>query len=263
MGGMNVINQMHSIPQLRELAVNDRGFIVLACGDTVPSDTTAGYEVGCIFIDTNASAGSQLLINVGSATSCNFDPATGGQSLAGLNATVTELNAAADLSAQALATPAGVGITAGTGTIYKHALTYAGNLKKITIYIDLTGLGSSTTDLDVIGVAGGPAHLGRILAAEIGTVEAVQMSCLEAPAGGVTDIILYAADEGTAVFDDGIAALTADTALIDNAAGWAVTTQRGCTAVPAANQYLYLVNGAAGVPGTYTAGKFLIEVWGY
>jgi hypothetical protein len=76
-------------------------------------------------------------------------------------------------------------------------------------------------------------------------------------------IILYAADEGTAAFDDGIAALTADTALVDNAGAWTALLRRGATALPAANQYLYLVNGAAGTVGTYTTGIFRITIYGY
>jgi hypothetical protein len=35
------------------------------------------------------------------------------------------------------------------------------------------------------------------------------------------------------------------------------------SAVPAANAYLYLTGGEAGAAGTYTAGKFLIELDGY
>jgi hypothetical protein len=65
------------------------------------------------------------------------------------------------------------------------------------------------------------------------------------------------------VFDDGIAALTADTVLVDPAAAWTNGAVKGFTTVPAANQYLYLVNGEAGTVGTYTAGKFLIELFGY
>ena len=167
-----------------------------------------------------------------------------------------------DLTAATLTTPAGVGITGGTGTIYKHNLSAAGTLKRLTIYIDLTGLASSTTDLDVIGVAGGAAHIGRILAAEVSTVEAIRMTCLELPAGGVTDIDLYCATEGTAVFDDGIAALT-ETALVTAGGAWANGTTKGATAVPAANQYMYLTCGAGGTAATYTAGKFLIEIFGY
>jgi hypothetical protein len=179
-----------------------------------------------------------------------------------VTATASELNAAADQSAQQMTTSAGVGITAGTGTVYKQGYSTVGNLKKLSIYIDLTGLGTSTTDLDVIGVAGGPAHIGRILAAEIGTVEAILMTCLETPATGADDIDLYSATVGTAVFDDGIEALT-ETALITSAAAWTHGVQKGATAVPAANEYLYLCNGEAGTVGTYTAGKFLIEIFGY
>jgi hypothetical protein len=178
-----------------------------------------------------------------------------------VGATASELNKAADLSAQVLATPAGTGITAGTGTVYKHSLTFDGDIKRLTIYIDLTGLASSTTDLDVIGVGAGAAHIGRILEAEIGTVEAIRMTCLEVPAGGADDIDLYSATVGTAVFDDGIAALT-ETALVTSGGAWASGTTKGSTAVPAANEYLYLCGGEAGTANTYTAGKFLIEVFG-
>lgn len=164
---------------------------------------------------------------------------------------------------QALAVPAGVGITGGTGTIYESGVSEEGGIITTRIMIDLTGLGSSTTDLDVIGVAGGPAHLGQITAAVNGTILAGRMTCLELPATGADDIILYSADEATAVFDDGIAALTNDTVLVDPAGAWANGTVKGFTTVPAANQYLYLANGEAGTVGTYTAGKFLIELFGY
>lgn len=177
-------------------------------------------------------------------------------------ATASELNKAADLSAQAIATPAGAGITGGAGTLYKHSLTFEGNLKVLRILIDITDLQSSTTDLDVIGQGASAAHLGQIVAAEVGTVLAVQMTCLEAPATGVTDIDLYSATVGTAVFDDGIAALT-ETALITAGGAWTNGAVKGATTVPPANDYLYLTCGAAGVVGTYTAGKFLIEVFGY
>src|SRR5688572_29823445 len=77
-------------------------------------------------------------------------------------ATASEINKAADLSAQAIATPAAAGITGGAGTVYKHSLTYEGNLNVLRILIDITDLQSSTTDLDVIGQGASAAHLGRI-----------------------------------------------------------------------------------------------------
>lgn len=161
-----------------------------------------------------------------------------------------------------LTTSAGAGITSGTGTIFKAGIELIGNLRKLSIYIDLTGLASSTTDLDIIGVGASPAYLCRILAAEIGTVEAIRMTCLELPAGGADDIDLYAATEGTGVFDAGIGTLV-ETALITSGGAWASGTVKAATAVPAANQYLYLCGGEAGTAATYTAGKFLLEIFGY
>lgn len=167
-----------------------------------------------------------------------------------------------DLTSQVLATGAGVGVTAGTGTVYKTSVEKVGGLIKTSIYIDLTGLASSTTDLDIIGVAGGPAHIGQITAAQNGTIEAIRMTCLELPAGGADDIDLYAATEGTGEFDAGIGTLV-ETAIITAGGAWANGTVKGSTAVPAANQYLYLTGGEAGTAATYTAGKFLIELFGY
>lgn len=161
-----------------------------------------------------------------------------------------------------MATEAGAGITAGVGTVYKSSVIKVGGLILTRIYIDLTGLAASTTDLDIIGVGATPAHLGQITADRNGVIEAIRMTCLELPAGGADDIDLYAATEGTGVFDGGIAAL-AETALITSGAAWANGTVKGSIAVPAANQYLYLVGGEAASPGTYTAGKFLIELFGY
>lgn len=168
----------------------------------------------------------------------------------------------AALGSATMTTGAGAGITSGTGTIYKNGTYTVGGLKYVEIMIDLTGLGSSTTDLDIIGNGASAAYIGRVLAAELGTVLIVKMHCLEAPAGGVTDIDLYSATEGTGVFDGLVTALT-ETALITSGGAWTNGLVKGATVVPAANEYLYLTCGAAGVPGTYTAGKFLITLIGY
>jgi hypothetical protein len=47
--------------------------IMIAYGTTFPVDTTAGYAPGCLFIDT---ANAQVLINEGTAASCDFDAIT-------------------------------------------------------------------------------------------------------------------------------------------------------------------------------------------
>jgi hypothetical protein len=155
----------------------------------------------------------------------------------------------------------GAGITSGTGTIIKSSVEKRGNLIKTTILIDLTGLASSTTDLDIIGNSTTPAFIGRISATDNGTIVAGKITCLEAPAGGVNDIDLYAATEGTGVFDGGIAALT-ETAIVTSGAAWTSGRALGFVANPAADKYLYLTGGAAGTAATYTAGILLIELFG-
>ncbi len=177
-----------------------------------------------------------------------------------ITASAAEINT---LDNPTLATVAGAGFTGGTGTVYKTSVRKVGDIYYTNILVDLTGLASSTTDLDIIGQGASPAHLGQITAALNGaTPFAIRMTCLEAPAGGVTDIDLYSAAEATGVFDGGIAALT-ETALITAGGAWSNGTVKGATVVPAVNEYLYLTGGAGGTAATYTAGKFLIELMGY
>jgi hypothetical protein len=162
----------------------------------------------------------------------------------------------------ALLTGAADGITSGTGTIAKTGIVSEGGIIRTTFLMDLTGLSSSTTDLDIIGKGLNPAFIGRITAAQNGTVIGGSMTCLEAPTGGVTDIDLYAATEGTGVFDGAIASLT-ETAVVTSAGAW--TLGRTVFISPdavAANAYLYLTSGAAGTAAAYTAGRYLITLYG-
>jgi len=161
-----------------------------------------------------------------------------------------------------MAVEAGAGITGGTGTIYRTSVIRTGGIIKTSILIDLTGLASSTTDLDIIGQGASVAHIGRITAANNGTILSGRITCLEAAVGGVTDIDMYSATEGTGVFDGGVAALT-ETALVTRGAAWAIGDIKALTGIPAANEYLYLTGGAGGTAASYTAGKFLIELDGY
>lgn len=166
------------------------------------------------------------------------------------------------LSNNKLAVEAGAGITGGIGTVYKSSVAKLGGIISTRILIDLTGLSSSTTDLDIIGQGAVAAHLGQITAVRNGTILTGKITCLEAPVGGVTDIDLYSATEATGVFDDGIAALT-ETALLTSGAAWTLDRSVSFSAMPAADQHLYLTGGAAGTAAAYTAGKFLIELEGY
>jgi hypothetical protein len=177
-----------------------------------------------------------------------------------VTATAAILNA---LPSPTLASGAGAGITDGTGTIYKTAVQIIGGIYKTTIMIDLTGVASSTTDLDIIGTGTSAAYIAKLTAAENGgTILAISMQCLEAPAGGVTDIDLYSAVEGTGKFDDAVTGLT-ETALLTSGGAWSNGTTKGATVAPASTEYLYLTGGAGGTAATYTAGKFIITIYGY
>ena len=141
------------------------------------------------------------------------------------------------LDANTMATEAGTGITGGTG-------------------LRSTGSG------DIIGVNGtsNVCHIGQITAARNGTILAGRMTCFEAPAGGDPDINVHSATESTGVEDGAIADLT-ETLLVnagDATTGSIVTF----TGVPAADEFLYLTTGAA-TDADYTAGKLLIELFGY
>jgi hypothetical protein len=168
---------------------------------------------------------------------------------------------ALQFNAGQLVTGAGVGITAGSGTIYRNSVVREGGIIKTSILLDLTGLSSATDDLDIIGVAGGPAHIGQILAEHNGTILTGRMTCIETPSS-LTDIDLYAATVGTGAFEDLVTDLT-ETALLTKGGAWSAGQTTVLSAMPAANAFLYLVNGAADTADPFTAGKFLIELEGY
>ncbi len=134
------------------------------------------------------------------------------------------------------------------------------NIVKTTIMIDPTGLKDGGTAGDIVGKDGsGVAFIGRVTAANQGSVFGVTMTCLETPAGGSTDIDLFSATEGTGVNDTAIGDLT-ETQIINAGAASAGTMVAGGDI--AADQYLYLVSQGTG-DATYTAGRFLIEITGF
>ena len=163
--------------------------------------------------------------------------------------------------ANTMAVEAGTGITGGTGTIYRSSVQRVGGIITTRILIDLTGL-RSTASGDIIGVNGtsNVCHIGQITAAKNGTILTGSMECFEAPAGGDPDINVHSATEGTGVEDGAIGDLT-ETLLVN--AGDATTGSKVYfTAVPAADEFLYLTLGAT-TDADYTAGKLFIELMGY
>jgi hypothetical protein len=159
-----------------------------------------------------------------------------------------------------IANPAGVGITAGTGTVYETSVARNNGIVTTSIMIDLTGLSSGGTAGDIIGTAtANAAFIAQITTADNGTVFGVKLTCYELPAGGDTDIDLYSATEGTGVEDVAISTLT-ETQIINSGTLALGTTAFGTEI--AANQYLYLV-GQGTSNAAYTAGRLLIEIFGY
>ena len=159
-----------------------------------------------------------------------------------------------------MATPAltGAGIQ-GTAETYETSVEENNGVVTTTIMIDLTGLNSGGTAGDIIGKNGsGVAYIGRVTAADNGTIFGVEMACYETPAGGDTDIDLYSATEGTGVEDTAIGSLT-ETQIINSGALSAGSRVVGGTIV--ADQYLYLV-GQGTSNATYTAGRLLIKIYG-
>lgn len=177
-----------------------------------------------------------------------------------LSTNFESVNSQCDVSLQQLTVGTGF---AGTGTIYKTGVRATGAIKKTEIMIDLTGTASVATDLDIIGThATNPAHIGQLTTALTGATYLMgKVTCLEVPIGGAVDIDLYSADEGTGAKDTGIGTLV-ETALVTADGNWTLGLEKAFTGIPTAGQYLYLTSGTA-TAGTYSAGKLLIEIWGY
>ena len=164
------------------------------------------------------------------------------------------------LTGNTIATTAGTGITTGTGTVYEAGVIKIGEVFHTTILIDLTGLASSGSG-DIIGKAAtANSHIGQITAAVNGTVLGGKLTCLEAPAGGDPDINLWYADEATGTEDAAVTGLTNQVQICDS--GDLALNSVVSLATVAADKYLYMATGAA-TNADYTAGKILIEFWGY
>ena len=154
----------------------------------------------------------------------------------------------------------GTGISAVSNAIVKHSVITVGNIIETTIALDLTGLNSSAA-ADIIGKdATANCHYGQITAAVNGTVLGGKLTCLEAPAGGDPDINLWYADEATGTEDAAVTGLTNQVQVCDSG-DLALNSVVSLTTV-AADKYLYMATGAA-TNADYTAGKLLIEFWGY
>lgn len=159
----------------------------------------------------------------------------------------------------------GAGITLGSGTIQRASFVNEDGMERITILVNLVGLKGGGAAGDIIGSdstsvnsAKQPAFIAQIPSNF--TCLGGRMTCLRAPAGGHNDFDLYVATEGTGLQDDPIANLT-ETELI-NAGAQSTGTVTFLAADPAPGGFLYLVSQGT-TTATYTAGRVLIELFGY
>jgi len=145
---------------------------------------------------------------------------------------------------------------AGTGTVYLSFVERQGPIVKTTIFIDLTGLNSGGSDGDIIGVnATANCHLGQITKAVNGSLF---------PTGGEPDIDVGSASVATGTEDAAFSGLSGQVVNLASAADFtAIGQSRTLTSVPVADSYLYLVASGGATDATYTAGQFVIELFGY
>jgi hypothetical protein len=233
--------------------------------DTASERTITAAELGTLDGVTAGTVTASRAVVVGANK--NLDVlaiADGGLALGSgagtaITSTAAELNRLdASLATNLMARGTGV----DTAESYAAGVRRFGSLVVTEIVVDISTLVGSTTDLDIIGeTAAANCNWGQVTAAINGTLIGGSVTCLEVPAGGVTDIDFYSATVATGTEDAGIAALT-ETVLVTSGAAWTSGAVKGMTTVPPANDYLYIVNGAGGVPGTFTAGKFLITLYG-
>ena len=172
-----------------------------------------------------------------------------------------------------LSFPGNSGLEAGSGfnhssgdgsPVYVSWIERFGDVIKTSIYVDLDGLMPGGAANDIVGANDqANCHLGQYTTGKMGTLFAAKMFCVEAPTGGEPDIDLYSAEESTGTENAAITGL-AETKLLDAGADWTATmAPKHLTALPAADEYFYLViSGDAGDLSEYGAGKFIIEFWG-
>jgi len=232
--------------------------IVRAVKAGAPTASIAGFAAGAFVQDITNGV---LYWNTGTTTSATWIQISSPVTLTGLTATVAELNTLdADLATNLLTRGAGV----DTAESYAAGISRAGSLITTRIVVDISTLIGSATDLDIIGEsAAASCHWGQITTAKSGTLIGGSVTCLEVPAGGSTDIDFYSSDVSTGTQDVIItdAALGTETALVTSGGAWTALLTKGMTSLPTANDYLYIINGAAS-GGTFSAGKFLITLYG-
>jgi hypothetical protein len=269
--------------------------LLLAHGDTVPTDGATGYATGCLFQKTDGGDGTSLYVNEGDIDGCDFNaviPAgtseisdlgdVGAVAYAAGSILVADGDSYEEVAVSGDATLAATGaltiidgVTAPEVATAEHAAGAVGtgvapsttrwqeNGTIITeTKIDLTGLASVATGDDVIGLAAGTpvAYIGKNDVAKNGIIFKAELICLETPAGAGADT------------DINVVANASATLKVDDAGGTAYGVDGGAQAAGqvvedlvqglTANHYFYLTAGT-GSAGTYSAGQLIFRTYGH
>lgn len=134
--------------------------LLSASGATVPADTTAGYETGCIFHHTDGAAGTALYVNEGSVTSCLF--------VANASSSVVTATTLSNVPVSNTATADGLttGTISDNGNIQTVDVTSAAaaNIivlptpvagKRVTLSVGANGYELRSSDPATVGIGGG------------------------------------------------------------------------------------------------------------
>jgi len=132
-----------------------------------------------------------------------------------------------------------------------------------TFLVDLGLEGVSVENNQVIGtVHGDPNYITRMTTATVGLIYKIEFICVESPAGGITNIdVSYSSTSLTKGGTTGI------TKVVDGGAHSPNMTFNEATGstlgTNLTDKYLYLTSGSSGNTSAFTAGKFLIILYGY
>lgn len=187
-------------------------------GTTVPTDGSAGYAAGMIFIDTDGADGAMLYVNEGTSTSCDFNaiPSVGADlTFAGTN-TFSGANTFANLI-----TSAAPQTTTGNGTAATNvtATEYGDGVIHKTLL---------TCSAFSLGTAGDEAGVGQYLGAKLYDFPAGLIMTLGAVIDGAVTLAAPAIDAWDGDIGLGTAAPT-DHASGVNGAGTAILDSTATT----------------------------------
>jgi hypothetical protein len=185
----------------------------------------------------------------------------GSKSPVEITATAKEINDLVDPDINNALMAPGTGISTATNAIVKYGIHKIGGIITTQILIDLTGLCSSANANDIIGKdAQANCHFGQITTAINGVIWGGNLKCLETPAGGDDDINVYYALAGTGTED---AALSDGHEMLNGGDAVGNAIAQPLTAFPEADEYLYLLHVQTDANAAYSAGRFLLTLYGY